>query len=92
MKKLFVVKDKFEVKGKGIALVGITENESLSLKKGDIAYIKQPSLPPIEVEVLGFELMRNTWSPHKKRSMCIQLSGAVGINNIELEAEIWGDV
>ena len=86
------MKDKFEVAGKGIALVGITEDESLSLKKGDIAYIKQPSLSPIEIEVLGFELMRNTWSPQKKRNMCIQLSEAVGINNIELEAEIWGNV
>ena len=92
MQKIFVIKDKFEIDDKGIALVGVTENESLLFQKGDRATLKQPNFPELKVEVLGFELMRNCWSPHKPRNMCLLISKSVGINNIEQESEVWGNV
>jgi len=92
MEKIFIIEDAFEIPGKGIALVGITEDDSLSLQEGDIAILKQPNLPELEVMVLGFELMRNSWSPHKPRNMCLLVPESVGINNIEQESEVWGNV
>lgn len=92
MKKVFIVEDKFEIEGRGIALTGVTEDDTLKLAIGEIAIIKQKKLPEISAEVLGFELMRNCWSPHKPRNMCLLLSSDIGINNIELKSEVWGGV
>lgn len=92
MKKVFVIEDKFEINGKGIALVGIAEDDSLRLQKGDIAVIKQANSHALTVEVLGFELMRNTWSPQKPRNMSILIPSEIGIENIKLKSEVWGNV
>ena len=92
MKKVFVIEDKFEINGKGIVLVGITEDDSLKFQNGDIAVIKQANSHEVSVEVLGFELMRNTWSPHKPRNMSILIPSNIGIENIKLKSEVWGNV
>lgn len=92
MIKIFVVEDIFEVKDKGIALVGVTEDDFLSIKDDDVILLKQPELPDIETTILGFELMRNSWSPHKPRNMCILIPASVGIENIERKSEVWGSI
>lgn len=92
MKKVFVIEDKFEISGKGIALVGVTDDDSKVFQKGDIVVIKQSSSKDINAEVLGFELMRNTWSPHKPRNMSILIPSSIGIENIGLKSEVWGNV
>lgn len=92
MNKIFVIEDKFEIEGKGIALQGVTEDDSMEFHAGDVAVIKQAYLQEITTEVLGFELMRNSWSPHKPRNMCILISSEIGIENIELKSEVWSNV
>ena len=92
MKKVFVIEDKFEIKGKGIALMGVPEDDSHKLKVGESVVIKQNSLAEIKAEVLGFELMRNCWSPHKPRNMSLLLSAEIGVNNIELKSEVWCNI
>ena len=41
MKKLFVIEDKFEIEGKGIALIGVPDDDAKKLEKGDVIIIKQ---------------------------------------------------
>jgi hypothetical protein len=60
---IFTVVDRFDFQGKGTALTGITQDDSLRLQAGDRIIIKRPSLPDLEVEILSFEVFRNDWSP-----------------------------
>ena len=92
MKKLFVIEDKFEIEGKGIALIGVPDDDAKKLEKGDVIIIKQGDAREINTQVLGFELMRNSWSPHKPRNMCVLISSEVGFGNIESKSELWASV
>jgi hypothetical protein len=89
MKKIFVIEDRFEINGRGIALIGVTDDDSMEFKKGDVALIKQANSHDIHVEVLGFELMRNTWSPDKPRNMSILVPSDTDIENISFKSEVW---
>jgi len=92
MKKVFVIEDKFEIDGKGIALVGVTDDDSQKIGEGESIIIKDIGAQDLNVKVLGFELMRNCWSPHKPRNMCLLISSSVGIDNIQIKSEVWANV
>lgn len=92
MKKVFIIEDKFEVVGKGIALVGITDDDSQKIVEGESVLIKEVGLQDIDTKALGFELMRNCWAPHKPRNMCLLIPNTVGIDNIRIKSEVWANV
>jgi hypothetical protein len=84
---IFTVVDRFDIKGKGTVLTGITKDDSLRLRAGDCITIKRPSLPDIESEVLGFEVFRNDWSPHKPRNFGILLPESISIGDVPANSE-----
>ena len=90
MNKIFIIKDKFEIKDKSIiALTGVTHDDSLAITPGEPVIIKQKNLPNIEAKAISFELLRNCWSPHKPRNMALAIDLSIGVDNIELESEVW---
>lgn len=91
MTRIFTVVDRFEIAGKGLALTGITDDDSLSVKDGSIVTIKRPGLADIETHALGFQIMRNCWSPHKPRNMALLIPSDVGLENVPPNSEIWSD-
>jgi hypothetical protein len=89
---VFVVIDRFDIAGKGTALTGITHDDSLYIPIGADITIKRPSLPNIHSEALGFEVLRNCWSPNEPRNFCILLPATIGAENVPPNSEIWCDI
>jgi hypothetical protein len=89
---VFVVIDRFDVHGKGTALTGIAHDDSLHIPIGTDITIKRSSLPDIQSQALGFEVLRNCWSPNKPRNFCVLLPTIIGAENVPLNSEIWCDI
>lgn len=92
MTRVFKILDKYVIEGKGIALSGIPFLEVVDccLVKGAEVEVKSASLGIANSKLAGFELMRNCWSPHKPRAMCVLLN----VEDFELpkDAELWIEV
>lgn len=86
---VFTVIYRFEITVEGLALAGITHDDTLRIRHGSHVIIKRPGLTDIETEALGFELLRNTWSPHKPRNMALLIPAEVGSENVPPESQIW---
>ncbi|MCC4590413.1 hypothetical protein LL974_04590 [Xanthomonas campestris pv. cannae] len=89
---IFIVIDRFSIEGKGTALTGITQDDSLAIPVGAIITIKRPNLSDIQSIALGFEVFRDAWSPHKPRNFGILLPAEIDIDDIPPKSEIWCDV
>jgi hypothetical protein len=89
MQKIFTIKDRFDIPGKGLALTGITENDNLCLEIGSTITIKRLSTVNIQAEVLGFELLKNCFSPNKPRNMAILVNADIGLMNVPVDSEVW---
>ncbi|MBU2708708.1 hypothetical protein KCM76_22135 [Zooshikella marina] len=92
VKKVFIVEDKFAIKGKGIVITGVPEGHSLKVYEGDEIYIKQKLSKDIRTTVLKLELFRNCWSPHKPRNLGLLIPKQIGIENVELKSVVFIDV
>jgi hypothetical protein len=84
--------DQFDLSGKGTGVTCITHDDSLRLHSGNKVVIKRPSLPDLEVEILGFEVLRNDWSPQKPHNFAILLPASIGAKNVPRDSEIWAEV
>ncbi len=89
MERIFAVLDLFEIPEKGLVLTGVPEDDSKSIHEGSTVMLKRPDLPDLVTVALGFELMRNCWSPHKPRSMALLVPIKVGLENVPLRSEVW---
>jgi hypothetical protein len=89
MQRIFTVVDRFEIAGKGLALIGITDDDSLIIRDGSRVTIKRPGMDDIETFALGLELLRNTWSPHKPRNIALLIPNDVGLENVPPKSEVW---
>jgi hypothetical protein len=89
---VFVVIDRFDIPGKGIALTGITHDDSLHIPIGADITIKRFSLPDIQSQALGFEVLRNCWSPDKPRNFSVLFTAIIGAKNVPPNSEIWCDI
>lgn len=89
MQRIFIIKDRFDIKGKGVALTGITEDDSLVLQPGDRIKIKRQGFADLETTVLGFELLRNCWAPQKPKNMAILVPAEIEAKNVPPDSEVW---
>jgi hypothetical protein len=89
---VFVVVDRFDIVGKGTALTGITHDDSPHIPIGADVTVKRPSLPDIQSKVLGFEVLRNCWSPNEPRNFCILLPAIIAAENVPPNSEVWCDI
>lgn len=89
MQHICTVKDCFDIKGKGIALTCAAHDDSLIIPVGSEIEIRQPGAVTIHTRALGFELLRNSWSPHLPRNMGVLVPQAIGLHNVARESEIW---
>jgi len=89
MQRIFTVLDRFDIPGKGLALTGVTEDDSLVIENGSTVIIKRADLPDIETRSLGFELMRNDWSPHKPKNMALLLPDNLKKEDVPEKSEVW---
>ncbi|HEY1083268.1 MAG TPA: hypothetical protein VGE29_13455 [Prosthecobacter sp.] len=89
MTRVFKAVEKFVIEGKGIAVMGLPfpEAAGCTLVKGTEIEIRSPGLAIVKTRLAGFELMRNCWSPHKPRVMCVLLN--VGDFELPEDAELW---
>jgi hypothetical protein len=71
MIEVFKILDAFIFRDKGILLTGITKDESLRILDGQNVVIRASDGGEVNKVSLGFELMRNCWSPHKLRNMAL---------------------
>ncbi|MES2736776.1 MAG: hypothetical protein V4672_10690 [Verrucomicrobiota bacterium] len=92
MTRVFKIIDKYVIEGKGIALSGIPflEVADCGLAKEAEVEVKSAGLGIAKTKLAGFELMRNCWSPHKPKAMCVLLN----LEDFELpkDAELWIEV
>ncbi|GEP46098.1 hypothetical protein [Brevifollis gellanilyticus] len=89
MERIFVVLDRFEIPGKGLALTGAIEDDSKQIHEGSTVMLKRPGLPDLLTVATGFELIRNCWSPHKPRNVVLLIPIEVGLENVPLKSEVW---
>jgi hypothetical protein len=89
---VFVVVDRFDIVGKGTALTGITHDDSPHIPIGADVTVKRPSLPDIQSKVLGFEVLRNCWSPEEPRNFCILLPAIIAAENVPPNSEVWCNI
>ncbi len=89
MTRAFTILDKFVLEGKGIALLGVPFPELVdcSLSEGAGIEVRSAGAVVVRTKIVGFELMRNCWSPQKPRGMAV----LVDTDDFELPkvAEVW---
>jgi hypothetical protein len=92
MQRICVVQDRFEIEGKGLVLACVTHDDTLRLEAGKLIEIRLASSPAIRTRILGFELLRNDWSPHKPKNMAVLVPLEIGLENVPRESEIWAQM
>src|ERR1044071_114375 len=90
-RRIFTIRDKFDVPGKGLALVGFpfVETENHRLNSGATIRIVSNAREVLTTTIAGFELLRNTWSPEKPRGMAVLIGAAVDVHVIPEGSEVW---
>lgn len=92
MIEVFKVMDTFVIEGKGIVLVGITKDESLKIPDRVGVVIQNVNGDKIFKQSLGFELLRNCFSPHKPRNMALLVKNEGEDPNNYLGSIVWSNV
>jgi hypothetical protein len=84
--------DQFEIAEKGIAATCIAEDDSLRLTPGIAVVLRRTGTPDVQTELLGFEVFRNDWSPHKPRNFGLLLPAKLGLSAVPRHTEVWANV
>ncbi len=89
MVRAFKIYDKFVIEGKGVALTGapFPEVDGFYLAEDVGVEVRSDGAPILRTKSRGFELLRNTWSPHKPRDMAVLIS--VADFRLPKDAELW---
>jgi hypothetical protein len=91
MSRVFSIADKFTLPKKGVVFTGepFPEAENCRLAEGAIISVRTDGKEVLSAPMLGFELMRNTWSPHKPRTMAVLIGEEFAAHVIPERAEVW---
>jgi hypothetical protein len=89
MTKALEILDAFDIEGKGTVIIGLPEIEESRIPKGSTIYLCRAGYDDSSFEVLGRELMRNDWSPHKPRSLALLISHEHLASAIPRGSEVW---
>lgn len=89
MNRIFVVMDRFDIKGKGLCLVGTPTDEASPLEVGQKVIIRRMGRPEIETVILGFEQLRNCFSPHLPRPFAVLVSESFAADDVPSGSEVW---
>jgi hypothetical protein len=89
MTKAFEILDAFDVEGKGTVIIGVPEIDESQITVGSIVCMKRTGQDDFDAEVLDRELMHNSWSPHKPRSLALLISRDFLASSIPRGSEAW---